>query len=127
MVNPPVPPNLAYFLERGLRETGRWCVPLILRLDPRVGVDDVRSVLTAVTNHHDVLRLQIVERAGTWEQHIAEPQEFTELSTRSLPENLAPGSTAGACRGLGYPRRTHRRAGVVLPGVGCRVYHWLPR
>jgi phthiocerol/phenolphthiocerol synthesis type-I polyketide synthase E len=91
--NPPVPPNLAYFLERGLRETGRWCVPLVLRLDPRVGVDVVRSVLTAVTNQHDVLRLQIVERAGTWEQHIAEPQEFTELSTRALPENLAPGST----------------------------------
>ena len=70
MVNPPVPPNIAYFLEHGVRDAGRWCVPLILRLDSRVGVDDVRSVLTAVTNHHDALRLRLVERAGTWEQQI---------------------------------------------------------
>ena len=69
----PVPPNIAHFLEHGLRETGRWCVPLILRLDPKVSVDDVRAVLTAVTNHHDALRLKVVERAGAWEQHIAAP------------------------------------------------------
>ena len=93
--NPPVPPNIAYFLEHGLRETGRWCVPLILRLSPEVTVDDVRSVLTAVTNHHDALRLQIVERAGTWEQHIAAPQEeFTRLATRSLPADAPAGSPA---------------------------------
>ena len=92
--NPPVPPNIAYFLEHGLRESGRWCVPLILRLSPEVAVDDVRSVLTAVTNHHDALRLQIVERAGTWEQHIATPQEFAQLPTRSLPENVPVGSPA---------------------------------
>jgi phthiocerol/phenolphthiocerol synthesis type-I polyketide synthase E len=92
--NPAVPPNIAYFLEHGLRETGRWCVPIILRLRPEVAVDDVRSVLTAVTNHHDALRLQIVERAGTWEQHIAEPQEFSQLSTRSLPQDVVAGSPA---------------------------------
>ena len=49
-------------------------------------------MLTAVTNHHDALRLQIVERAGTWEQHVGEPQEFAELATRSLPDGVAPGS-----------------------------------
>jgi phthiocerol/phenolphthiocerol synthesis type-I polyketide synthase E len=92
--NPPVPPNITYFLEQGLRETGRWCVPLVLRLSPEVSVDDVRAVLTAVANHHDALRLQIVERAGTWEQHIAAPEEFTELSTRSLPHDVATGSPA---------------------------------
>ena len=93
--NPPVPPNITYFLEHGLRETGRWCVPLILRLSSEVTVDDVRSVLTAVTNHHDALRLQIVERAGTWEQDIAAPQEeFTGLATRSLPADVAAGSPA---------------------------------
>ena len=63
-----MPPNIAYFLERGLREAGRWCVPIILRLDAEVSLDDVRAVLTAVTNHHDALRLRVVERAGTWEQ-----------------------------------------------------------
>ena len=49
-------------------------------------------MLTAVTNHHDALRLRIVQRAGTWEQHIGDPQEFTELATASLPDGLAPGS-----------------------------------
>ncbi|MGO9355838.1 MAG: beta-ketoacyl synthase N-terminal-like domain-containing protein [Mycobacterium sp.] len=92
--NPPVPPNISYFLERGLREAGRWCVPLILRLSPEVSVEDVRAVLTAVINHHDALRLQIVERAGTWEQSFPAQQEFTELSTRSLPDDAAPGSGA---------------------------------
>ncbi len=86
--HPPVPPNITYFLENGVREHGRWRIPLILRLRPDVTVDDVRSVLTAVVNHHDALRLRITERAGTWEQHIAEPGEFGEISTHSLPEGL---------------------------------------
>lgn len=86
--HPPVPPNLTYFLENGLREHGRWRIPLILRLRPDVSVDDVRSVLTAVVNHHDALRLRITERAGTWEQQVAEPGEFGEIATHSLPEGL---------------------------------------
>ena len=92
--NPPVPPNISYFLERGLREAGRWCVPLILRLGPELSIDDVRAVLTAVVNHHEALRLRIVERAGIWEQSFPVQQEFTELSTRSLPDDVAPGSAA---------------------------------
>ncbi|MGV0700027.1 type I polyketide synthase [Mycolicibacter sinensis] len=86
--HPPVPPNITYFLENGVREHGRWRIPLILRLRPDVSVDDVRAALTAVVNHHDALRLRITERAGTWEQRIAEPGEFGEISTHSLPEGL---------------------------------------
>lgn len=89
--HPPVPPNLTYFLENGLREHGRWRIPLILRLRPDVGLDDIRAVLTAVVNHHDALRLRIFERAGTWEQRIVEPHEsseFGEIATHSLPEGL---------------------------------------
>lgn len=92
--HPTVPPTVAHFLEHGVREAGRWRVPLILRLDATVGVEDVRSVLTAVANHHDALRLQLVDRAGTWEQHIAPPGEFGHLATRSLPDDAAPGSDA---------------------------------
>ena len=92
--NPPVPPNISYFLERGLREAGRWCVPLILRLGPEVSAADVRAVLTAVANQHEALRLRLVERGGVWEQSFPEPQEFTELSTRTLPDDVAPGSAA---------------------------------
>ncbi len=91
--HPAVPPNFAYFLDRGLRDTGRWRVPLILRLDPKIGPEDIRAVLTAVTNHHDALRLHLVDNAGMWEQHIAPPGEFTRLSTRSLPDDMAAGST----------------------------------
>ncbi|WP_373120838.1 type I polyketide synthase [Mycobacterium marinum] len=89
--NPAVPPNIAYFLDRGLRDTGRWRVPLILRLDPQVGPEDIRAVLSAVTNHHDALRLRLVENGGVWEQHIAAPADFTELATRQLPGDLAAG------------------------------------
>lgn len=92
-VNPPVPPNMAYFLENGLWAAGRWCIPLLLRLDPKVSADDVQSVLTAVTNHHDALRLKIIERAGSWEQHIAAPNESFELARRSLPEGFARASS----------------------------------
>lgn len=92
VVNPPVPPNIACFLEHGLRDAGRWRIPLILPLNSEVGLADVRSVLTALTDHHDALRLQLVESAGAWEQLIAEPQEFSALGTWSLPENAAPGS-----------------------------------
>lgn len=86
--HPAVPPNVAHFLEHGVQEAGRWRVPLILRLDAGVSIDDVRSVLTALANHHDALRLQLVDRAGTWEQHIAAPSEFESLSVRSLPESV---------------------------------------
>lgn len=90
--HPAVPPNIAYFLDRGLRDTGRWRVPLILRLDPKIATEDVRAVLTAVANHHDALRLHIVDTAGMWEQHIAGPAEFTRLSTASLPDEVSAGS-----------------------------------
>ena len=91
-VNPPLPPNVAHFLEHGLRDVGRWRIPVILHLRPDVDVEDVRSALTAVTNHHDALRLRIVEQAGTWDQRVAEPEAFTELVTRALPEGVAAGS-----------------------------------
>ena len=45
-------------------------------------------MLTALTNDHDALRLNIVERAGTWEQQIALCQEFSQLSVRSLAEEV---------------------------------------
>src|SRR5258705_2220829 len=84
VVHPPVPPNIEYFLESGVRERGDWRVPLLLQLRPDVQVEDIRSVLTAVTNHHDALRLRIVQRAGMWEQHVGEPLEYAELATPSL-------------------------------------------
>ena len=88
----PVPPSMAHFLENGLRETGRWRVPLLLAIDSKVSLDDVRSVLTAVTNHHDALRLEIVERAGAWEQRVGSPYESIEVSQRTLPEGVDRGS-----------------------------------
>ena len=91
-VHPPVPPNIAYFLQHGVRERGQWRIPVVLQLRPDVQVEDIRSVLTAVTNHHDALRLQIVQRSGIWEQHIGESQEFAELATQSLPDDIEPGS-----------------------------------
>jgi phthiocerol/phenolphthiocerol synthesis type-I polyketide synthase E len=92
VTHPPVPPNISYFLEHGIREHGQWRVPLILRLRPDVQVQDIRTVLTAVSNHHEALRLRIVERAGTWEQVVGEPEELAELATRSLPDDVSPGS-----------------------------------
>ncbi len=114
--NPPVPPNFAYFLERGLRETGRWCVPIVLRLRADVSLDDVRSVLTAVTNHHDALRLRVVERAGTWEQRVMTPQEFTDLTSQSLHDDVARGS------------RDEREAvvGILAELVNSRDYSYTP-
>jgi phthiocerol/phenolphthiocerol synthesis type-I polyketide synthase E len=93
MINPPVPPNIACYLEHGLREAGRWRIPLMLRVSPEVGLEDIRSVLTAITSHHDALRVRLVERAGSWEQHFVEPDEFTELVTRSLPADTRPGTS----------------------------------
>jgi phthiocerol/phenolphthiocerol synthesis type-I polyketide synthase E len=92
VVHPPLPPNIAHFLEHGIREAGRWRIPLVLRLRPDVQIEDVRSVLTAVINHHDALRLRIVERAGTWEQFVGEPLEVADLATRSLPDGVSPGT-----------------------------------
>ena len=109
-VNPPVPPNIAYFLEHGLRDSGRWRVPLILHLDSKVGVEDVQSVLTAVTNHHDALRLRIVERAGVWEQDIAAPYESIEVALRSLPDSV----------GGGGPQEREAVLGILAEDIAAR-------
>jgi phthiocerol/phenolphthiocerol synthesis type-I polyketide synthase E len=88
MAHTTVPANIAHFFEQGVQEAGRWRAPLIFRLADGVSVEDVRAVLTAVTNHHDALRLQVIKRTGTWEQHIAAPQEFERLVSRSLPDDV---------------------------------------
>lgn len=92
VVHPPVPPNVAHFLAHGLADAGRWRIPLILRLRADLPLDDIRSVLTAITNHHDALRVRIAYRAGTWEQNIGEPLQCVDVGTVSLPDGLPPGS-----------------------------------
>ena len=81
----PVPANIAGFLEHGVQETGRWRVPLIFRLAPSVGIDDVRAVLTALANHHDALRVAARRPRGNVGAAHRAPQEFQRLSSRSLP------------------------------------------
>ncbi|BBY54399.1 acyltransferase domain-containing protein [Mycobacterium koreense] len=84
---PPLPPNLERFIDAGLADRGRWRIPLLLRLRPDVDADDIHAALTAVINHHEALRLQLVQRGGTWVQEIGEPQEFTDFTTRELPDH----------------------------------------
>ena len=93
-LNPAVPPNILRFLDGGLAEPGRWRTPLVLRIDSRVGPGDVEAVLTAVVNHHDALRMRVVNRAGLWEQQISEPAEFTGLVQRALPDTAAADTLA---------------------------------
>jgi phthiocerol/phenolphthiocerol synthesis type-I polyketide synthase E len=91
-VSQPILPSVAHFLEHGIRDAGRWRMPLLLAIDSNVSLDVVRSVLTAVVNHHDALRLELVERAGTWEQRIGAQRESVEVAQRSLSDDLARGS-----------------------------------
>jgi phthiocerol/phenolphthiocerol synthesis type-I polyketide synthase E len=91
-LNPPLPPNILRFLDSGLSQPGRWRVPLVLRLDSRVSAQDVTAVLTAIINHHDALRMRVVDRAGMWEQQIADPSEFTDLTEVALPAEAVPGA-----------------------------------
>ncbi|MGV0742698.1 beta-ketoacyl synthase N-terminal-like domain-containing protein [Mycolicibacterium sp. XJ870] len=88
----PVPPTAADFLEHGLREAGRWRVPLLLGLDANVGVGDVASVLTAVINHHDALRVNMADHGGIWGQQFTPPRESVEVGSRALPPDIEPGS-----------------------------------
>ncbi|MEX0581661.1 MAG: beta-ketoacyl synthase N-terminal-like domain-containing protein [Mycobacterium sp.] len=91
-LNPPVPPNILRFLGNGLSQPGRWRVPLVLRLDSRVNAQDATAVLTAIINHHDALRMRVVDRAGVWEQQIADPSEFADLTDVALPAEAVPGT-----------------------------------
>lgn len=91
-INPPVPPTIAHFLEYGIRDADRWRVPLLFTIRPDVTVADVRAVLTAVTNHHDALRVQIDACAGSWEQRIRPPVESVDLEMLTLPDDAARGT-----------------------------------
>ncbi|RDH79385.1 acyltransferase domain-containing protein [Mycolicibacterium moriokaense] len=88
----PVPPNMLRFFDSGLREPDRWRVPLLLAIDAGVGIDDVASVLAAVANHHDALRLKLIERVGAWEQRVGAPQDSIEVTRRTLADGLPRGS-----------------------------------
>jgi phthiocerol/phenolphthiocerol synthesis type-I polyketide synthase E len=110
-LNLPVPPNILRLLDGGLADPGRWRVPLVLRLDSRVSAGDVRAVLTAVVNHHDALRIRLVDRSGVCEQQIGATGEFTDLAEQALPADAGPGTprerealqaiVSGALAGLG--------------------------
>lgn len=101
-LDPQVPPNILRFLDNGLAEPGRWRVPLVLRLDSRVGAADVAAVLTAVVNHHDALRMRVADNAGIWEQQISDPDDFADLTEHALPAAAEPDSGAerDALRGI---------------------------
>ncbi|KUI31922.1 polyketide synthase [Mycobacterium sp. IS-1742] len=91
-INPPVPPSVAHFLEYGIRDPGRWRVPLLFTVRSDVSVDDVRSVLTAVTNHHDALRVQVDAHAGSWEQRITQAVESVDPTVLTLPDETGHGT-----------------------------------
>ncbi len=80
----PMPPNVSHVLESGLRDRGRWRIPLLVRLPDGLTVPKVAAVLTAVVNHHDALRLQIVEHSGGWEHRIGEREEFADPTVRAV-------------------------------------------
>ena len=83
-LDPAVPPNILRFLDGGLAEPGGWRAPMVLRIDSRVTPEVVEAVMTAVVNHHDALRMRVVNRAGMWEQHISDPAEFTDLTRQTI-------------------------------------------
>ena len=91
-LNLAVPPNILRFLDSGLAEPGRWRVPLVLGIDSRVSTDDVRAVLAALVDHHDALRMRVVNRAGMWQQQVGEPGSATDLIERALPADAGPGT-----------------------------------
>ena len=99
-VNPPVPPNVAAFLEHGLADVGSWRIPVLLQLRADVSAEDISAVLTAVTGTHDALRLHIVERSGTWEQRVDEPKEFTDAGYPVASRRCRRGKPAGARGGV---------------------------
>lgn len=94
VTHPPVPPNIAHFLEHGLRDAERWRIPLLLKLRHDITSADVDAVLTAVVNHHEALRTHLVARAGTWEQHTAEAISSAPVATAALPVGVESGSAA---------------------------------
>lgn len=93
-LNPAVPPNILRFLDGGLAEPGHWRAPLVLRLDSTVSAADVEAVLTEVINHHDALRMRVINADGLWEQQIGEPADFAGLTERALPDSATADTPA---------------------------------
>lgn len=115
----PVSPIAAHFLDRGLREAGRWRAPLLVRLDSTVGIEDARSVLAAVTNHHDALRSGFSQRAGVWEQQIRPPRDDLEIAQVSLPDGLTPGSDEERHAAIAILTEQVRRQDLSSPALAA--------
>ncbi len=102
--------------------SGRWRIPLVLQLRPTSATRRHSRGADRCDQHHDALRVRIMERAGTWEQHIGEAEEFTELATRSLPEGAAPGSPRSGTACLAILDEQIREPGSVRAAVDRDVY-----
>lgn len=87
----PVPPTVTRFLERGLAEQNSWRVPLILRLRSDVSAEVVGTVLTKIVNHHDALRLRLVDDNGLVEQRISEPVEALDVVVAEIDAGIEAG------------------------------------
>lgn len=87
----PVPPNVTRFLERGLIEPNSWRIPVILRLRSDIDADTVRRVITEIVNHHDALRMQLVDTAGVVEQRIGAQIDSVDLITATIGAGLEAG------------------------------------
>ena len=122
--NPPVPPNIAYFLEQGLREAGRWRIPLILQLRPDVerggrpvGADrrDQPSRCAAAADRAAGGNMGAARRRTAGVHRTGDAVASRRCSRRK---------PAGTGRGVGHPRRAYSRAGAVEPAVDRHVYPW---
>ena len=78
-------------------------------------------------NHHEALRLRLVERAGTWEQVIGEPEEFAELghplASRRYHAGQLRRSAKRCCR---HPDRADPRTGSVQPPLIATYVRGVP-
>ena len=131
-MNPPVPPNVTYFLEHGLRDVGRWRTPVILqsalrhRRKRRPGGTH-RAVTVSTTR----CGVHLVERAGSWDQHIADaasspscspgssrrsgdgsPQERTAVFRRSSTSRSREHQVVRAVDCHVHPRRVRRSVAI---------------
>jgi amino acid adenylation domain-containing protein/non-ribosomal peptide synthase protein (TIGR01720 family) len=80
---PLTPAQIRFLRERENFDPHRWNFSILMEAD-RLSPDAIRGSLEVLMEHHDALRLRLVDQGGEWNQHIEESAGHVSFETHDL-------------------------------------------
>lgn len=125
----PLSPIQAWFFERDFAVPDHWNQAMLLALPDGVDEAALRAAVTAVLDHHDMLRARFVQQGDTWSQSVAD-DPATGMERIAAPSDDLDSIVAGLQARLDLGNGPVVRCALIEPPapsrpVLCLVAHHL--